>query len=257
MLERLRPVKGRRDAKQTLLLENFQFMPSKYQLLLLDLIRQGRLDARIIATTDLSQPPTDDIDESAESSETRASASDTERALLRLISTIDIRIPKLAERLEDLPILAQYFLELSNRASSKQVGSLRPDALDALALYSWPGDVEQLGEMIELAHAACTSHAIAAADLPPIFYQAFQATARKRPQLEPIVLDDLLASIEREAITRALSQTGGNKSEAATLLGMTRPRLYRRLVQLGFVSDEIDSSAFIEAPEFIEQDNTE
>jgi DNA-binding NtrC family response regulator len=72
------------------------------------------------------------------------------------------------------------------------------------------------------------------------------------------VLDELLASIEKEAITRALSQAGGNKSEAAALLGMTRPRLYRRLVQLGFVTEETATIADnLELPEFIEQDRVE
>jgi DNA-binding NtrC family response regulator len=70
------------------------------------------------------------------------------------------------------------------------------------------------------------------------------------------VLDELLASIEKEAIVRALAQAGGNKSEAATLLGMTRPRLYRRLVQLGLAGDEGDA-AQLEQPEFIERDPTE
>ena len=177
--------------------------------------------------------------------------------LIDAISTIAIRVPRLVDRLEDLPILAQFFLEACNRSNSKQVGSLRPDALDSLALYSWPGELDQLRETIEAAHAACTSHAIAAADLPPIFHQAFRAAAHVRRQPERIVLDELLAAIEKEAIVRALAQAGGNKSEAATLLGMTRPRLYRRLVQLGLVSDEAETGDAAEAPEFIEHDGAE
>jgi DNA-binding NtrC family response regulator len=157
-----------------------------------------------------------------------------------------------------LPVLAQYFLERCNRNNNKQVGSIRPDALDSLALYSWPGELDQLSETMEAAHAHCTSHTVSPADVPPIFHQAFQAMAHRRERPEPIVLDDLLASIEKEAITRALMQAGGNKSEAAALLGMTRPRLYRRLVQLGFVSESIMTEAdMVEAPDFIEQDGAE
>jgi DNA-binding NtrC family response regulator len=64
------------------------------------------------------------------------------------------------------------------------------------------------------------------------------------------VLDDLLALIEREAIVRALAEADGNKTEAAALLGMTRPRLYRRLVQLGLVVESAEFDG--ELPEFIE-----
>ena len=123
-----------------------------------------------------------------------------------------------------------------------------------MALYSWPGEVSELQAAIEAAHANCGSHQILAADLPPTFFHASRAAMHSRRVPERIVLDDLLASIEKEAITRALAQAGGNKSEAATLLGMTRPRLYRRLVQLGLVA-EAPPDTETESPEFIEHDN--
>ena len=256
-LERLSPAKGRLGAKQTLLLENIEFMPGIYQALLVDSIRRNCLDARILATVDLSRPLDADSDEPTEPSESHNAASEIERTLIQFISTITIRLPKLVERLEDLPVLAQFFLEACNRNNGKQVGSLRPDALDSLALYSWPGELDQLREMIELAHAACNSHAITSSDLPTIFYQAFQANAHIRVKAQPLDLDELLATIEKEAISRALAQAGGNKSEAAALLGMTRPRLYRRLVQLGLVSPELETDSPFEEPEFIEHDPTE
>ena len=142
-------------------------------------------------------------------------------------------------------------------ATANRSARLRPDALDSLALYSWPGELDQLRETIEAAHAACKSHEISAADLPPTLHHAFQAATHVRPQPERIVLDELLAKIEKEVIERALTQAGGNKSEAATLLGMTRPRLYRRLVQLGLAGEESDAGEATEAPEFIEQDAAE
>ena len=154
-----------------------------------------------------------------------------------------IQVPRLRERLEDLPILAHCFLEAANRASGKQVGSVRSDALDLLALYTWPGELDELRETIAAAHRACGAHEITPANLPAVVHHASKSAARVRRQFERIVLDELLASIEKEAIIRALAQTGGNKSEAAELLGMTRPRLYRRLVQLGLAG-----------PEFIERE---
>jgi DNA-binding NtrC family response regulator len=87
-------------------------------------------------------------------------------------------------------------------------------------------------------------------------HHASGAAKRSRREPERIVLDQLLASIEKEAILRALARADGNKSEAAQLLGMTRPRLYRRLVQLGLAGDDGDD-LHQEQPEFIERDPTE
>jgi len=120
---------------------------------------------------------------------------------------------------------------------------VRSEATDLLALYSWPGELDELREVIVAAHRACNTHEVTPADLPPVIHHASKSAARARWQPERIVLDELLANIEKEAIVRALAQAGGNKTEAAGLLGMTRPRLYRRLVQLGLAG-----------PEFIERE---
>ena len=100
--------------------------------------------------------------------------------LLAAVSTITIDLPPLASRLEDLPVLAQYFLEACNHGSSKQVGSFRSDALDLLALYSWPGELNQLREAIAAAHSAATSHEISAADLPTVVQHAAGTAKRSR-----------------------------------------------------------------------------
>jgi DNA-binding NtrC family response regulator len=176
-------------------------------------------------------------------------------ALLDAISTITIRLPRLVERIEDLPVLAQCFLEACNCGNVKQVGSIRRDALDRLALHSWPGELNELRDVIAAAHRECASHEIAATDLPDVIHHAFQAASRSARPFAPIVLDELLATIEKEAIVRALIHSGGNKTEAAELLGMTRPRLYRRMVQLGLVSEPVIEEP--QGPEFIERDSQE
>src|SRR5690606_8337981 len=150
-------------------------------------------------------------------------ASDSERVderLLAAISTIVIRIPSITERIADLPILAQFFLEEANRGSVKQIGSLRADAIDMLALYCWPGELMELKEVVTGAHRAAEGHEILPADLPPVIHHGRQAATYVRREPERIVLDELLVEIEREAIRRALAQTHGNKSAAAELLGM-------------------------------------
>ncbi len=79
---------------------------------------------------------------------------------------------------------------------------------------------------------------ITLADLPQRLEFAAQAIARPRKLDERIVLPEFLAQIERELIERALRRTKGNKAKAARLLGMTRPRLYRRMVQLRLIEED-------------------
>ena len=137
------------------------------------------------------------------------------------------------ERREDLPLLAQMFLEEANARGGHQVGGFSPEALDRLDAYPWPGNVDELAQMVAEAHERAEGPEIAVGDLPKRIHLAADAAAHPRPVEETIQLDTLLAEIECELIHRALAQAKGNKAKAARLLGLTRPRLYRRLVQLG------------------------
>jgi DNA-binding NtrC family response regulator len=272
VLERLRESGTGKAQRPTLLLENLERMSAAHQSLLASAIHEKLLGARIIATSSRHAPRaaaepgegsvagSNAREQNGDGTPTRRPGTPVpatiDRELLSAVSTITIELPPLESRLEDLPVLAQYFLEACNHGSGKQVGSLRSDALDLLALYSWPGELNQLRETIAAAHRAATTHEISAADLPRLVHHAAAAAKGGRREPERIVLDELLAAIEKEAILRALAQSGGNKSEAAVLLGMTRPRLYRRLVQLGLAREEGDTTQE-EQPEFIERDPTE
>jgi DNA-binding NtrC family response regulator len=101
--------------------------------------------------------------------------------------------------------------------------------------------------VIATAHRAATTTSITPANLPAVIHHAATAAAIPARHRETIVLDELLAEIELEAIQRALVQAKGNKTEAAGLLGMTRPRLYRRMQQLGLIGTE---TATEEVPTF-------
>jgi DNA-binding NtrC family response regulator len=150
-----------------------------------------------------------------------------------MLSTITIELPPLDQRREDLPLLTQLFLEELNRAGGKQVGRVASEALETMLCYGWPGGVDELAEVMEASHERAEGHEIGLADLPARLRHAAQAARHPRRSDEPIVLDDVLKRVEMELIRRALKQTGGNKARAAKLLGLTRPRLYRRMVQLG------------------------
>jgi DNA-binding NtrC family response regulator len=252
--------------RSTLLLENLESLAAPYQEQLASMLHERMVPFRVIATLAVGPPSRGGL-EAAENTVQPHNVplgsrhlpvdhtSTVNARFIDTISTISISIPPLVQRLEDLPLLAQYFLESCNRGSDKQVGSLRSEALDLLALHCWPRELDELREVISAAHQACKSHEITPGDLPRVIHHAAHAAASPPRRPERIVLDELLASIENELIVRALGQTDGNKSAAAELLGMTRPRLYRRMVQLGLAREPAAEEQI--GPEFIEQDPTD
>jgi DNA-binding NtrC family response regulator len=149
------------------------------------------------------------------------------------LSTVAIELPPLVERREDLPLLAQYFLEEANSRGTKQRAGFTAEALDRLDVYPWPGNHDELARVVAEAHARSTGPEITVADLPQRIHLAAGDATHPRRKENPIVLDEFLGRMERELIRRALERAKGNKAKAARLLGLTRPRLYRRLVQLG------------------------
>jgi DNA-binding NtrC family response regulator len=135
--------------------------------------------------------------------------------------------------MEDLPLVCQYLIEEINAAGSKQVGGFSQTALDRMHLFGWPGGIDQVRAVVAAAHRAAKGPEIAPVDLPPLLTHVEAAAAFPPETAPPIRLEELLAGIETSLIRRALEQSEGNKTRAATLLGMTRPRLYRRMEQLG------------------------
>ncbi len=153
--------------------------------------------------------------------------------LAAALSTIVIELPPLVRRRNDLPLLAQLFLEDLNAVGRRQIGGFTRAALDMLDSYAWPGNLDELALVVAESHQNAKSHEIDASDLPDRLRLAGQAAAHPRRTDETIVLDEYLGRVERELIRRALARAKNNKARAARLLGLTRPRLYRRMVQLG------------------------
>ena len=153
--------------------------------------------------------------------------------LAGVLSTITIELPPLAERREDLPLLAQVFLEEANAGSGKQLVGFSPEALDRLDAYAWPGNIDELAQMVAERCRQAAGPEVQPDDLPERLRWVAEAATRPQRKEETIVLDEFLGRIERELIRRALARAKGNKARAARLLGLTRPRLYRRMVQLG------------------------
>ena len=149
------------------------------------------------------------------------------------LRAVEISLPPLRERPEDIPLLAQAFLREFARVNNKPVSNFTADALELLLRYRWPGNVRELRSVIE--HAVVYSRAakITARDLPHWVRDADAAAAE--PDSQPLKLsglarDDLtLKDAEKELIIRALKDTKGNRTLAAKKLGMSRRSFHRRL----------------------------
>jgi DNA-binding NtrC family response regulator len=219
-----RELGGQQSAQTTLLLNDVDRLPRGAQIQLARLLGERAFPLRLIATA-------------AESLLKMARQDRFREDLASILATIEIALPPLAERREDLPMLLQLFVEEANAKtkSPKQVAGFSREALDRLDAYAWPGNLDELIRLTAAAHAKAEGVEIVSGDLPERIRLAAEATARPRREEETIVLDEFLGRVERELLRRALRQAKGNKTKAAKLLGMTRPRLYRRLVQLGLI----------------------
>jgi len=140
--------------------------------------------------------------------------------LLFRLNTVEIRLPPLRERTEDIPPLAVHFLERHAGRYHKGVQGFAPDALEALLRHPWPGNVRELDHAIERAVLLAEGPEVRPGDLG-LAPEAGDATMR----LERMTLADA----EQYLIHRALERAGGNVSDAAASLGLSRSALYRRL----------------------------
>jgi DNA-binding NtrC family response regulator len=170
-------------------------------------------------------------------------------ALCDCLSVLQITSPPLAERREDIPILAQAFLEQHNQGRESQLTGFAPDAMDLLLCYSWPGNVDQLIEIVREAAETATKPLIYASQLPERIRAARHAAEHPKETQVAIDLDAILRQVELELIERALTLAQGNKSKAAALLSLPRARLLRKLEQFQLLSQPASVEA-LEMPDF-------
>jgi PAS domain S-box-containing protein len=149
------------------------------------------------------------------------------------LTTLVVRLAPLRERLEDLPLLAQHFLERANARGERRRSSFDSEAMEALAAYDWPGNLRELARVVDAAHGQATGEVIRATDLPAAIRGAIGAAYNPPPMPTPATpLDETLTQVERRLIEQALQRARQNKSRAAELLAISRPRLYRRIKEL-------------------------
>jgi len=147
--------------------------------------------------------------------------------LLFRLNTIEIHLPPLRERREDIPLLATHFLQRHAARYRKPITGFDGPAMQALLDHGWPGNIRELDHAIERAVLLAEGSAVRAADL------ALHAGSTGAPG-SPGRLDDLtLEEAERLLIQKALARYDGNVSQAAKALGLSRSALYRRLATHG------------------------
>ena len=145
--------------------------------------------------------------------------------LLYRINTVEIHLPALRERREDIALLVDHFLAIYSRKYRKQAASLRAATRRKLERYAWPGNVRELQHAVERAVILGTSDTLRPEDFP----LSPPATGAAELELESLNLE----AVEEAVVKRALAKNDGNVSRAARELGLTRTSLYRRLNRYG------------------------
>lgn len=143
--------------------------------------------------------------------------------LLYRINTVEIHVPPLCDRVEDIPLLAQHYLNYYSKKYHKLVNSIAPEALDKLKRYAWPGNIRELQHAIERAVIMTDSESLQDSDF------LLSRTVTSSANSNTLNLDE----VEKTAIVKALSMHSGNISKAADELGLTRASLYRRMEKYG------------------------
>jgi DNA-binding NtrC family response regulator len=148
------------------------------------------------------------------------------------LDVFPIVIPPLRERRDDIPALAQYFVDTYARRMNKRIETVSAAAMAALAGYHWPGNVRELANVIERAAIFCAASMLEREHLGPL--AAVSRAGAEEHAADGNSSDTIpLAAMEKLAITGALRRANGNKSRAAALLGVSRMQLYTRLKRFG------------------------
>ena len=205
----------------TLFLDEIANVPLRQQAKLLRVLETGelervgssqtrRVDVRVLSATNANLP------EEAKSGNFRED-------LLFRINTVEIHLPALRERREDIPLLAMHFLSRNRSRYRKQMTGFSPAAMQQMLQYPWPGNVRELEHTVERAVLLCRGEEIEPANL------AIANAKSSAPNFENMSIDEVEALLIRKVLRRC----DGNISQAAEALGLSRAALYRRIEKYG------------------------
>jgi two-component system, NtrC family, response regulator HydG len=171
-----------------------------------------RVDVRILAATNRN------LEEEVEAGRFR-------RDLFYRLNVISIEIPPLRERLEDIPLLANFFMNKYGVLNNKIIQGLSPAVQRALTGYHWPGNVRELENVIERAVSLCQTATIEPVDLPPRIVSSLDTAVEQ----VTIPIGCSLEEVEQLVIEKTLKKTKGDKKQAARMLGISLSSLYNRI----------------------------
>ncbi len=163
------------------------------------------------------------------------------------INVVKIEVPPLRDRVGDIPVLAERFLEERGRELGKTFAGFSPEAMDALRRYAYPGNVRELSNIVERAAVLSRGQTIVSDDLPPQVVDpgkaplaltgGFAGETDDAPWT-PMTLEAALVGPERRIILKALAASGWNRTATAEQLGINRTTLYKKMRTLGIDPDE-------------------
>ncbi len=205
----------------TLFLDEIANVPLRQQAKLLRVLETGelervgssqtrRVDVRVLCATNAQL-------------QDEVTAENFREDLLFRINTVEIHLPALRDRREDVPLLAQHFLNRNRSRYRKQVSGFSPAAMQELMQYSWPGNVRELEHMVERAVLLCRGDEVEPSDF------AIASARQVTPSFENMSIDE----VESLLIRKVLRRCDGNISQAAEALGLSRAALYRRIEKYG------------------------
>ena len=214
----------------SLFLDEVSEMPLAMQVKLLRVLQERELnrvggeavitvDVRVIAATNRNL-------------EEMVAAGTFRQDLYYRLNVVELNVPPLAHRREDIPLLAQAFLKRFAQKNRKQIKGFSPQAMDVLVRYDWPGNVRELMNAVERAVVLARDTYLDTGDLPVKSQAAEEVAAAAGPS--PFIPENMpLEEVEKVSILQTLKAVGGNKSGAARRLGITRKTLHKKLKKYG------------------------
>ncbi len=163
------------------------------------------------------------------------------------LNVIPLHLPPLRSRVDDIPLLTAHFIQQFSQKRKREPFAIAPDAMESLMQYQWPGNVRELENLIERLSILVSGPVIRRSDLPEKLHQAAPGGASAEEpttagRMQPVSceigdsginLNEMVSSMERQLIRKALERTGGVRSKAAQLLGLNRTTLLEKMKKMG------------------------
>jgi len=149
------------------------------------------------------------------------------------LNVVTIELPSLRERREDIPLLANHFLKKFAEENQKEITEFSPDVVDLLLKYEWPGNVRELENAIERAVILANGSSIEVTDLP---HDTLRSVG------SPTLQGQVLKEVEKNHILKILTESQGNYSQTARILGISRMSLYNKIKAYGLDVKKIDNN---------------